>query len=74
MLYVFEAHLKVKELIKYLEKQGWHLDRIRGSHHVFVHANASRSITVPVHGKDIADHFAKSIQRQASQALSKQER
>ena len=66
--------MKVKELIKELESQGWVLDRIRGSHYVFVHGDAVRSVTVPVHGKDIPDHFAKGILKQAKHALLKEGR
>ncbi len=66
--------MKVKELIKELESQGWVLDRIRGSHHVYVHRDAIRSVTVPVHGKDIPDHFAKEILQQAKRALLKERR
>lgn len=48
---------------------GWVLDRIKGSHHVYTQPNAKRSITVPVHGKEIPDFYAKSILKQAEQAL-----
>ncbi len=43
--------MKDKDLIKLLKKNGWKLDRINGSHHIFrkEHANVS----VPVHGKDV---------------------
>jgi len=41
-----------KELIKALKKNGWVLDRIRGSHHIMIKEN-ERSIPVPVHGKKI---------------------
>ena len=61
--------MKVKELLAWLKKNGWVLDRVRGSHHVFRHKSASRSLPVPVHGKDISDNFAKAIMKQAQKAL-----
>ncbi|MCH7858419.1 MAG: type II toxin-antitoxin system HicA family toxin [Candidatus Marinimicrobia bacterium] len=38
-----------KELVKLLKKNGWQIDRISGSHHIMV--KGSRTISVPVHGK-----------------------
>lgn len=37
-----------KELVKKLKKNGWTLDRIKGSHHVLV--KGSLTVVVPVHG------------------------
>ncbi|MBP9673583.1 MAG: type II toxin-antitoxin system HicA family toxin [Bacteriovoracaceae bacterium] len=37
-----------KDLIKFLEKYGWTLERIRGSHHIMI--KEGKTITVPVHG------------------------
>jgi len=36
-----------KELIKLLKRQGWVLDRVRGSHHVFKKGNVSVSVPHP---------------------------
>ncbi|MBF0104645.1 MAG: type II toxin-antitoxin system HicA family toxin [Deltaproteobacteria bacterium] len=63
--------MKIKLLIEELQKQGWVLDRIRGSHHVFVHFDAVRPVVVPVHNKEIPDFYAKGILRQAKGSLSK---
>ena len=60
---------KIKLLIKELEGAGWVLDRISGSHHVFTHVKAKRSVVVPVHKKDISPQFAKIILKQAQKAL-----
>lgn len=38
-----------KEVIKLLETNGWHLDRITGSHHIMVKEN--KTVVVPLHGK-----------------------
>jgi predicted RNA binding protein YcfA (HicA-like mRNA interferase family) len=41
-----------KELVKKLQKNGWKVDRIQGSHHIMVKDNDT--ISVPVHaGKDL---------------------
>jgi predicted RNA binding protein YcfA (HicA-like mRNA interferase family) len=40
--------LSGKELIKLLIVEGWHLDRIKGSHHIMI--KDAKTIVVPVHG------------------------
>lgn len=41
-----------REVIKLLEKNGWLLDRIRGSHHIMI--KEDKTLSVPVHGsKDL---------------------
>ncbi|CAQ83599.1 MULTISPECIES: type II toxin-antitoxin system HicA family toxin [Photorhabdus] len=45
--------MKSSELIKLLEKNGWTLERIKGSHHQFRHPDFSIVITVPHPRKDI---------------------
>ena len=52
-----------------MQNQGWRLDRTRGSHRQFKHRLAKRTLTVPVHGKDIPDVLAKLILKQARAAL-----
>ena len=42
-----------KDAIKRLEKEGWRLDRVKGSHHIMMRDN--KTIPVPVHGnKDLS--------------------
>lgn len=43
--------MKDKDLIKFLKKNGWTLDRINGSHHIF--RKEDTTISVPVHGKNV---------------------
>ena len=64
--------MKTKDLIKWLKQNGWHLDRIKGSHHIYDHPGAVRPVTVPVHGKEVTDRFAKIIMKQAEQALGRE--
>ena len=45
--------VKPRELIRALERKGWRVHRISGSHHVLVHAELRRAITVPVHNREL---------------------
>jgi len=42
--------LSGKELAKLLEKNGWQLLRIQGSHHIFGKPNNIVRLSVPIHG------------------------
>ena len=43
-----------KEMCKVLERHGWQLARIKGSHHIYKKKGEKAIITVPVHGnKDL---------------------
>jgi predicted RNA binding protein YcfA (HicA-like mRNA interferase family) len=39
-----------KEFIRVLQRHGWRLKRINGSHHIFTKENYRERIVVPVHG------------------------
>ena len=39
-----------KQVIGALEKEGWYVKRVRGSHHVLRHPDIPDAIPVPVHG------------------------
>ncbi|HET8956395.1 MAG TPA: type II toxin-antitoxin system HicA family toxin [Solirubrobacterales bacterium] len=39
-----------KQVIAALEKDGWYVKRVRGSHHVLRHPDIPDAIPVPVHG------------------------
>ena len=43
--------MKDKDLIKLLQKNGWQIVRINGSHHVLQKEN--KITVVPLHGKDV---------------------
>ena len=62
MLYV--CIMTAKQIMKILKRNGWKLDRIKGSHHVFV-KDGQRPVPVPVHGKDDLGDFGKEILSQA---------
>jgi predicted RNA binding protein YcfA (HicA-like mRNA interferase family) len=44
--------MKVREVVKWLEKDGWVLDRTRGSHRQYVHPTKTGTVTVPGHEGD----------------------
>jgi predicted RNA binding protein YcfA (HicA-like mRNA interferase family) len=37
-----------------LERAGWQLDRVKGSHHVFRHPGRPGRVVVPMHSRDLA--------------------
>ena len=42
-----------KELVKTLQKNGWTIDRIQGSHHIMI-KYGHKPVSIPVHsGKDL---------------------
>lgn len=43
--------MKDKELLKLLQKEGWRVDRIKGSHHIMIREN--KTLSLPIHGKDV---------------------
>jgi len=43
-----------REAVRGLERCGWQLDRVRGSHHVFRHPDHRHRVVVPMHTRDLA--------------------
>ena len=43
-----------RKLIRVLEREGWQLDRVKGSHHVFRHPGFPNRVVVPMHRRDLA--------------------
>ena len=39
-----------KEFAKILERQGWRLLRVQGSHHIYGKAGSDIRLSVPIHG------------------------
>ncbi|MEL6441507.1 MAG: type II toxin-antitoxin system HicA family toxin [Cyanobacteria bacterium J06621_8] len=55
-----------KKLCKVLEKRGWKLARVKGSHHIYTQENVSKIIIIPVHGnRDLPTGTLKGILRDA---------
>lgn len=43
-----------RRLVRVLESFGWHVERVKGSHHIMRHPEQPRTtLSVPVHGNDI---------------------
>ncbi len=58
--------MKVREIIKLIEKDGWRLERTRGSHRQYAHKTKKGIVTIP--GKlsaDIAPGTQNSILKQS---------
>ena len=58
--------MKVREAIRLIERDGWYLDRTRGSHRQYKHSSKPGLVTIP--GKpndDLAPGTANSILKQA---------
>jgi predicted RNA binding protein YcfA (HicA-like mRNA interferase family) len=57
--------MTAKQVMDILRKNGWTLDRVNGSHHIFKKEGASRPVTVPLHGSKDMGPIAKAILKQA---------
>lgn len=57
--------LKPREVIRALEKAGFVVIRIKGSHHILHNATTNRTVTVPNHRRDMKMGLLKSIIRSA---------
>ena len=63
--------LTPQKIIKVLEKKGFVLDRIKGSHHVYYHPETRRRVVVPLHKQDLPKGTLLEILKQAD--ISKKE-
>lgn len=54
-----------EDLIKMIKKDGWTLDRVKGSHHIYVHPVKTGTVVIPVHRGTLAMGTANSILKQA---------
>jgi predicted RNA binding protein YcfA (HicA-like mRNA interferase family) len=41
-----------KEFAKAIQRKGWMLSRIKGSHHIFVKEGRPERIVIPIHGNE----------------------
>ncbi|MBW4542741.1 MAG: type II toxin-antitoxin system HicA family toxin [Myxacorys chilensis ATA2-1-KO14] len=58
--------MKVRDIIKLIEQEGWYLARTRGSHRQYKHPNKPGLVTVPGKpGDDLAPGTLDSILKQA---------
>ena len=60
-----------KKIISILESQGFVLDRIKGSHHIFYNSEIKKRVVVPLHKNDLPFGTMMEILKQAG--ISKEE-
>ena len=53
------------DLIREMQRAGWRLDRVNGSHHIFKHPNRLGIVVVPHPKKDLGQGLVKAIRRHA---------
>jgi predicted RNA binding protein YcfA (HicA-like mRNA interferase family) len=44
--------MKVREIVKLIEKDGWYVDRIKGSYRQYKHSRKKGSVTIAGHFND----------------------
>jgi predicted RNA binding protein YcfA (HicA-like mRNA interferase family) len=54
-----------REIRRRLERDGWQLDRVRGSHHVFRNPRTGVIVVLPHPKKDLGPGLVRAIYRQA---------
>jgi predicted RNA binding protein YcfA (HicA-like mRNA interferase family) len=57
--------MRSADLIRELEKAGWILKRVRGSHHVFVHSQQRGIVVVPHPKRELGVGLVSAIRKQA---------
>ena len=57
--------LSPQKIIRILEQNGFILDRVKGSHHIFYHPKTKRRVVVPLHKKDLPKGTLLEILKQA---------
>lgn len=57
--------MRSADLIRELQKAGWVLDRVRGSHHVFRHPDRPGILVVPHPKKELGTGLVQAIRKQA---------
>lgn len=57
--------MRSADLIREIQKEGWVLDRVRGSHHVFHHPDRPGILVVPHPKKELGTGLVQAIRKQA---------
>jgi predicted RNA binding protein YcfA (HicA-like mRNA interferase family) len=57
--------MRSADLIRDVQKAGWVLDRVRGSHHVFRHPDRPGILVVPHPKKELGIGLVQAIRKQA---------
>lgn len=61
--------MKSRDVIKAIERDGWYLVRVKGSHHHFRHDKKSGTVTVPHPKSDMPRATLRSIEKQSGVKL-----
>jgi predicted RNA binding protein YcfA (HicA-like mRNA interferase family) len=54
-----------RDIKRRLEREGWHVERVQGSHHVFKHPTSHETIVLPHPKKDLGPGLVRAIYKQA---------
>lgn len=54
-----------REFASALERKGWSLERVNGSHHVYKKVGSFATISVPIHNKDLKNGTQRTLMRQS---------
>lgn len=58
--------MKVRDVVKTIQADGWYLDRVKGSHRQFKHMTKPGTVTIAGHpNDDLHPKTLKSVMRQA---------
>jgi predicted RNA binding protein YcfA (HicA-like mRNA interferase family) len=57
--------MTAKQVMDILKKDGWTLDRVNGSHHIFKKEGYPRPVSVPLHGNNDIGYLTKRILKEA---------
>ena len=57
---------------KLLESNGWYLNRVRGSHHIFKHERLP-TVSIPVHKNQVKAFYVKEIEKLIREAEAQDE-
>jgi len=58
-----------RDIKRRLEKEGWVLERVAGSHHVFKHPLSTRTVVLPHPKKDLGAGLVRAIYKQVNWKL-----
>lgn len=54
-----------KELMRVLNKDGWYVDRVKGSHYILKHPTKLGRVTIALHKEDLKPKTLSTILKQA---------
>lgn len=64
------SEVRFADIRRSLEQHGWTLDRIRGSHHIFVKEGEGEHICLPVHQGKVRPGYVRKAEKLVGAKLS----